>query len=196
MYDHSPSSTVGGDRNVSSFIECARYCLYERVMDIYRGFLSYNHIERGFHFNRLSYAMWQEHQYEQALTLFSTSLSFFNEHMPENHPGHAEALHNMGLVQYTLGHYKQSVDYLQKALRMRELSLANDHPFLARTCYQLSVVLAELDHQQTEALKYAARALSIRKKNLPRNHVELQQSINLVNRFSQEHIETVKSNFM
>jgi hypothetical protein len=106
--------------------------------------------------------------------------------MPADHPGQAQTLHTMGLVQRALGNREQALDCLKGALRMRESLLADDHPCVAHTCYELSVLYAERDDEKTIALDYARRALRIRKAKLSPNNDDLKQSIELVEQLSQQ----------
>jgi hypothetical protein len=68
--------------------------------------------------------------------------------------------------------------------------ISKDHPFVARTCYQISLFYAEQDDQHSMALHYAQRALNIRRIKLPQDHNELKQSIDLVKRLSQNNDDT------
>jgi tetratricopeptide (TPR) repeat protein len=160
--------------------------LYERAIAIHRAFLPSDHFEMAMESNRLAYAYWQEKQYERALAHLSNVLIFYKRTMPVCHPGQAQALHTMGLVYHALGNREQALDYYTQALHMRESLLSDDHPFVARTCYQLSLLHAERHDERIIALDYAQRALNIRSRKLPPNHDELNQSIELVKQLSEK----------
>ena len=95
--------------------------------------------------------------------------------MPTNHPAEAQTLHIMGLVQHALGDREQALDYLQRALRIRETLLAKDDRIVGTTCYELSVVHAERDDEYPVALSYAQRALNIFQIKLPPKYTKLQR---------------------
>lgn len=66
---------------------------------IYYNLFSKNYnTETIFHFNRLSYAYYLEQQYERALRLLNNTLIMYKQKMPADHPGHAQAYHNLGLI--------------------------------------------------------------------------------------------------
>jgi tetratricopeptide (TPR) repeat protein len=153
--------------------------LITKAMSLHKEILPQDHVEVAFNKNRLAYAYWQKKQYDQALNELLSSISSFKK-MPTDHLGYAQALHTMGLVQYSFGNWKQALNDYKEALRMRESLLADDHPYVARTCYELSILYDKHINDYNMALDYAKRALRIRKAKLPRNHNELKKSIELV----------------
>ncbi|CAF4878454.1 unnamed protein product, partial [Rotaria socialis] len=62
-----------------------------------------------FHFNRLSYAYYLETQYKRALKLLNTTLAIYKQKMPADHPGHAQAYHNLGLVHRAMGNSDEAL---------------------------------------------------------------------------------------
>lgn len=159
--------------------------LITKAISLHNDILSQDHVEVAFNKNRLAYAYWQEKQYDKALNELSSSISSFKK-MPTDHLGYAQALHTMGLVQYSLGNWKQALNDYKEALRMRESLLADDHPYVARTCYELSILYAKHINDYNSALDYARRALKIRKTKLPPNHNEVKKSIELVEYLMQQ----------
>ena len=139
--------------------------------------------ETMFHFNRLSYAYYLEKQNERALHLLNKTLLIYKEKMPLDHPGHAQAYHNLGLVHRAMGNMKDALVAYKEALRMREALLAPNHPYVARTCYQIGLILEESEDYHL-ALECARRALHIQELKLPSNHHELNQTNELVKRLS------------
>jgi tetratricopeptide (TPR) repeat protein len=142
--------------------------------------LDYNY-ETIFHANRLSYAYYLEKQYERAHNLLITALDAYKRKMPSDHPSHAQAWHNMGLVQRALGKRDESLIAFKEALRMRKSRLSADHPYIARTHYQMSLLYEELGEMKL-ALEHAKAALSVRKIRLPPKHDEFKESVQLVDR--------------
>lgn len=155
--------------------------------------LSPDHVEVAYNKNRLAYAYWQEKKYDQTIIELQSSISSFRK-MPTDHLGYAQALHFMGLVQYSLGNWKEALNNYKEALRMRQSLLADDHPYVARTLYQLSLVYANHLNNFNVALDYARQALRIRTVKLPPNHNELKESIALVEYLMQnDNIKTFRS---
>ena len=159
--------------------------LYTRVWAAFRQMLPEDHIEIGHISHQLAYAYWQERQYEHALLLVSRSLSFFRRKMPANHPGEAQALHTMGLVQHALGHREQAINCFEQALHIRESLQAKNAPATAYECYQLSVIYAEQIDEHEIAMQYAQRALSICQASLPAKNIRLRQLVEYVQHLSQ-----------
>lgn len=139
--------------------------------------------ETAFHLNRLSYAYYLEHQYEKALHLMHHTLSVYEKKMPVDHPGHAQAYHNLGLLHKDLGNAVEALQCYHEALRMRERTLAPNHPYIARTCYQIGL-LYEDNGDRSLALEYVNKAFQIQEKKLPANHPELTKSKELIDRLS------------
>ena len=155
--------------------------VFEEASVCFRNYpFDYNY-ETIFHSNRLSYAYYLEHQYERAFNLLITALDVYKRKMPADHPSHAQAWHNMGLVQRGLGNRDQALAAFKEALRMRKARLSPDHPYIARTYYQMSLLYEDLGEMQL-ALEHAKLALSIQQLKLPSKHVELKESIELIER--------------
>jgi tetratricopeptide (TPR) repeat protein len=149
---------------------------------IYYNLVSQNYnTETMFHFNRLSYAYYLEQQNERALHLLNKTLVIYKEKMPLDHPGHAQAYHNLGLVHRAMGNSDDALLAYKEALRMRETSLAPNHPYVARTCYQIGLLFEDREDYSL-ALDYARKALSIQELKLPSNHSELSLTNELVQR--------------
>jgi tetratricopeptide (TPR) repeat protein len=121
---------MGDSKNALSVLEQSNVCFSEYPFD-------YNY-ETIFQCNRLSYAYYLEGEYELALDILAVALQFYERKMPSNHPSHAQAYHNIGLVERALGNMKEAQDAFREALRMRLARLSSDHPYIARTHYQLS----------------------------------------------------------
>jgi tetratricopeptide (TPR) repeat protein len=80
----------------------------------------------------------------------------------------------MGVAYHALGCIDQSIDYYQKALKMCETILPNNHLRIAQSCYQMSVFYKE-QHQYDLALQFAERTLSIYEKKLSEGHKLIRQ---------------------
>lgn len=148
--------------------------------------------ETIFQANLFSYAYYLDHQYERALDLLNVALVTYKIKMPLDHPSHAQAWHNMGLVQRALGHYQESLAAFKEALRMRISRLAPDHPYIARTLYQMSLLYEQLDDVQL-AFDCITKALSIQKLKLTQTHDELKGSIILYERLASKQSSSIMS---
>ncbi|CAF1515110.1 unnamed protein product [Rotaria magnacalcarata] len=145
--------------------------LHTRAMMILRTILPEDHIEIGHISHELALDYLQEKQYDRALLLVSNSLSFFQRKMPANHPGQAQALRAMGLIQRALGHREEAISCFKQALRIRELLQATNAPAVAYECYELSLVYAENEDEHNVAFEYAQRAFNICRQKLHPNHI-------------------------
>ncbi|CAF5048866.1 unnamed protein product [Rotaria sp. Silwood1] len=104
--------------------------------------------------------------------------------MPVDHQGYAETLHSMGLVYHGIGDDKKALICFQEALRQRHSLLGKDHPYLASTYYQLSLI--HNDRVEYEiALDYVQKSLNIQLIKLPHSHSQLKLSKELLRRLQQ-----------
>jgi tetratricopeptide (TPR) repeat protein len=101
-------------------------------------------------------------------------LNVFNQTVPDIHPDKAFALHNTGLVHYAMGHLDESRDFHEKSLKMRELSLPPQHPYIAQSCYRLGIIYEE-QGQYKSALEYSERALIIYEKDPVNNATHISE---------------------
>ncbi|CAF4009678.1 unnamed protein product [Rotaria sp. Silwood1] len=89
--------------------------------------------------------------------------------MPIDHQEYAQTLHVMGLVYRALGDDNKALISFQEALRKRYLLLGKDHPYLASTYYQLSLI--HNDRAEYElALDYIQKSLNIQLIKFPHSH--------------------------
>jgi tetratricopeptide (TPR) repeat protein len=163
--------------------------LHERAIAVHSGYLPRHDPDMAFHANRLAYACFQEQQYERALSILATMETFFQPKMPAAHPSEAQVMHTKGLVYHALGNNELTLECFQIALRMRESWLAEDHPSVARTCYQLAL-LHEERGEYIVAQEHAKRALRIQQLKLPHTHQERTWSQEVVDRL-QRYIDTL-----
>ena len=91
----------------------------------------------------------------------------------------AEASNNVGITLYQYGDYRRSLEYLNKALSIRERVLSPDHPDLALSYNNVGTTYGELG-DRAKALEFQLKALEIREKVLPADHPDLATSYNNV----------------
>ncbi|CAF1233772.1 unnamed protein product [Rotaria sordida] len=143
-----------------------------------------NHTEIPFHLNRLGHAYFKAKQYDLALSILDSAEKFFQAKVLVYHQGYGQTLHTMGLVYRAHGDDKKAFISFQEALSKRYLILGKDHPDLASTYYQLS--LMHNDRAECElALDYVQKSLNIQLIKLPHSHSELKQSRELLQRLQQ-----------
>lgn len=91
----------------------------------------------------------------------------------------ARAYNSLGCDYGDLGDHRQALEYLKKALAIREKVLPADHPHLADSYDNVGIIYGELgDHKQ--ALEYKKKALAISEQVLPADHPYLAASYNNV----------------
>ena len=91
----------------------------------------------------------------------------------------AAASNNVGITLYQYGDYRRSLEYLKKALSIRERVLPPDHPDLTISYNNVGYTYGYLgDH--AKALEFQLKALEIREKVLPPDHPDLARSYNNV----------------
>ncbi|CAF1238134.1 unnamed protein product [Rotaria sp. Silwood1] len=90
----------------------------------------------------------------------------------------------MGLVYRALDNDKEALICFQEALRKRHSLLGKDHPYLASTYYQLSLIHSDRAEYEF-ALDYVQKSLNIQLIKLPHSHSELKLSRELLRRLQQ-----------
>jgi tetratricopeptide (TPR) repeat protein len=153
----------------------------EQAVSLQQKSLPDNHAEIPFHLNHIAYGYFKAKQFKQALSILYRADQFFKTRMTIEHKDHAQTLHISGMVYCALGDNEKAYSYFKEALYKRESLHVKDHPSVASTCYQLSLI-HEVRGEYELALQYAKRSLRIQSIKLPHYHSELKQSIELVER--------------
>jgi tetratricopeptide (TPR) repeat protein len=182
---HTYCRALGGIGSVYSRLGDSKRAInrLEQAITLQRKSLPDNHTEIAFHLNRLGYGYFKAKQFESALSTLYEADKFFQTRMPIDHQAHGETFHILGLVYRSLGNNEKAYEHFIKALRKRD-SLSKDHPNVASTCYQLSLIHEDRGEYKL-ALEYAKRSLYIQSIKLPYYHSELKQSSELVERLQQ-----------
>ena len=123
--------------------------------------------------------LWNElMESRKAAALYETYLPVL-EQLLNTHPALAAAYNNVGSTYGDLGDYNRALEYLLKALAIKEKMLPPNHPDLASSYNNVGVTYDDLgDH--SKALEYNLKALEIYKNVLPPEHPELAISYNNV----------------
>jgi tetratricopeptide (TPR) repeat protein len=81
----------------------------------------------------------------------------------------------LGYIKNNQGDYKKAIECYKKALKMKEKTLASNHPDLA-TSYSNIGLMSDKMGEYPKALSFYEKALEIRQKTLPPNHPDLATS--------------------
>ena len=161
--------------------------LFERVSVLQRKSFPDNHHEIPFHLNLMGHGLYRAQLYDRALCTLMDAKKFFQEKMPVELQGCAQTLHIMGLVYRALGHDDEALFSFEEALKRRYSLLGKDHPHLASTYYQLS--LLHYDRGEYElAFDYVQKALNIQLVELPYYHSEPRLSKELLLRIPHKQV--------
>ncbi|CAF1607448.1 unnamed protein product [Rotaria magnacalcarata] len=155
--------------------------LHEQAITLFRRILPPNHIDMPLYYTQLAYSYWQEKQYEKAHSLLLTALLILKEDKTSKFSGITFTMHTMGLVKYAMSQREAAVSYLKEALELRRKFYADDHPSVAQACYSLALIYMDNGDKQV-ALDYAQTALTIYQTKLPKDHIDLKKSTELVER--------------
>ncbi|CAM4820701.1 unnamed protein product [Rotaria magnacalcarata] len=144
-----------------------------------------NHTEIPFHLNRLGYGYFKAKKYVDALSILQSAENFFRTKMPVDHVDYGQTLHIMGLVYRILNDDDKALLSFQRALLQRYSLLGKDHPYLASTYYQLSLIYNDRGKYEL-ALDYVQKCLNIQLIKLQHNHSEIKLSRELLRRIQQQ----------
>ena len=121
--------------------------LQTKAVQIFRTYLPEDHEEMAIVYNRLAYVCYQEQQYERAQSVLTIALSVLKNKGPLNYTGYATSLDLLGTIKWAMGMKHEAAENLAQALKMRESFLTEDHPLVARTCYTLAKLYAEMEQE-------------------------------------------------
>ncbi len=97
--------------------------------------------------------------------------------MGEEHPDYAASLHNVGLLYYELGDNRNAVEYLIKALEVKQKIYGEYHPDYAMSLSSIANIFIDMKEYQ-DALEYHKQAMKVRKKILGEEHPDYIFSLN------------------
>lgn len=123
--------------------------------------------------------LWNElMESQKCAALYEAYIPVLEPQLPE-HPALAAAYNNVGSTYGDLGDHNRALEYLLKALAIKEKVLPPNHPDLASSYSNVGMTYGDLgDH--TKALEYQLKALAIFEKVLPPEHPHLASSYNNV----------------
>ena len=115
--------------------------------------------------------------YDQALSIYESALSYSLDHYGEYHKYTALLSNNIGYVYDSKGDYDTALDYYQKALSIEEKVLGSRHPDVA-TSYNNIGLVYYYKGDYDKALDYYLKALIIYEKVLVSEHPYVAMSYN------------------
>lgn len=119
-------------------------------------------------------------QFEEALPLYQKAYEQFRAlHGTENNASSGRVINNIGKVYQKLNRLPEALEYLGRALLIRQTALDANHPDTATTLVNISLVYQTQGDLRT-ALEYAKRGLAIRREKLPVNNEDLIETEELV----------------
>ena len=107
--------------------------------------------------------------YDQALSIYESALSYSLDHYGEYHKYTALLCNDIGVVYYNKGDYDVALDYHQKALIIYEKVLGSEHPDVA-TSYNNKGNVYNVKGDYDTAIDYYQKALIIYEKVLDLEH--------------------------
>ena len=113
--------------------------------------------------------------YDQALSIYESALSYSLEHYGEYHDLTATLYNNIGFIYDSKGDYDTALGYLLKALLIREKVLGSEHPDVAISYDNIGLVY-EHKEDHDKALEYYQKALLIKEKVLGLEHPDVAMS--------------------
>ena len=115
--------------------------------------------------------------YDQALSIYESALSYSLDHYGEYHKYTALLSNNIGTVYYKKGDYDTALEYYNKALLIQEKVLGLEHPSVAKSYNNIGNVYYYKGDYDT-ALEYLLKALIIYEKVLGLEHPSVATSYN------------------
>ena len=115
--------------------------------------------------------------YDQALSIYESALSYSLDHYGEYHKYTALLSNNIGAVYKVIGYDDTALDYYQKALSIQEKVLGTEHPDVATSYNNIGLVYNHKGDYDT-ALEYLLKALLIKKVVLGSEHPFVATSYN------------------
>jgi eukaryotic-like serine/threonine-protein kinase len=134
-------------------------------------------IRTASHLNRLGGIHYAMGSYEEAKRLYERSLVLLEKALGPEHPGSAQGLEDIALVDFSLASYDEAMRAYERALAIKEEAFGPDHPTIAYTLNAIANVHWSLKSYD-EALPLYERALAIREQALGPEHVDTAQCLN------------------
>ena len=159
---------------------------FQRALAIYTKSYTSEHRYIADVYNSMANLKSVQDQFDEALPLYEQAKEHFRKcHRTDEHHDIARVLNNMGQAHRHLGNLPEAINYLEKALYMREKTLGTDHPDTATTWVNLGLAHKAGNDLKT-ALACAQQGLIIRRNKLRPDHVDLKETEEFVAELEQE----------
>ena len=132
----------------------------------------------GFWAGKAGYFWSEVAEPQRALSCDLRYVEKMEQHQPDS-KNLATGYDNVGSTYGDLGEHQKALEYLLKALAIRERVLPEDHPDLAQSYNNVGSTYGDLGDHEKE-LEYDLKALAIRERVLPEDHPDLATSYNNV----------------
>ncbi|CAF1927668.1 unnamed protein product, partial [Rotaria magnacalcarata] len=80
-----------------------------------------------------------------------------------------------------MGEYSKALEYYEKSLKIREISLPPTHPNVAISYWSIGDIYSKTD-EYSKALQFLEKALDILRKSLPSAHPNIKSVMNAIDR--------------
>ena len=115
--------------------------------------------------------------YDEALSIYESTLSYALEYYGENHNNTAQLYNNIGSIYSDKGEYEKALDNYHKSLAIWEKVFGEEHPDVATSYNNIGVVYSHKGDYAT-ALDYYQKSLAICEKVLDPEHPDVANSYN------------------
>ncbi|CAF2910007.1 unnamed protein product [Rotaria sp. Silwood2] len=157
-----------------------------RALKIYEQAYDHEHAHIANTYNSMANINSVQNRFDQALPLYTKAYEQFRKlYGTDEHADIGRVLNNIGQVYRKLEDFPPALDYLQRALHIRQITLGVNHPDTATTLVNLSLVYYAQGNLST-ALDYAKRGLIIRRNKLPVDNEDIQETEDFVAQLEQK----------
>jgi tetratricopeptide (TPR) repeat protein len=133
-------------------------------------------LEEAKRLNDQALKLFQQGRARDALVPARQALSIHKQVLGEKHPGTAQSLNALGVLQHSLGEYAEARAYCEQALAIQREGLGEKHPDTVQSLNNLGTLLKEMG-DYVAARPHLEQALAIRKAVLGENHPLTAQSL-------------------
>ncbi|CAF1488082.1 unnamed protein product [Adineta ricciae] len=159
---------------------------FQRALAIYMKSYTSEHRYIADVYNSMANLKSVQDQFNEALPLYEQAKEHFQKcHRTDEHHDIARVLNNMGQAHRHLGNLSEAINYLEKALHMRQKTVGIEHPDTATTWANLGLAHKANNDLKT-ALACVQQGLIIRRSRLRPSHEDLQATEEFVAELEQE----------
>ncbi len=154
--------------------------MQEKSLSLLQGSLGSNHLQVAQCYHNLGDLHYRQGRFDHSESCYQKSLEIrkviLGDSIISGHPDIASSLGALAFLYTTLGKYKISKDYFQRALTMLESIFPPEHPDVAKMKNNIGYVLMKMG-EFSEAEKSIFSSVEILKKTLGTEHPELANTL-------------------